>query len=131
MQKIGGYALAAQVQLGQWLVSLGCPEQLLQPRAIEQGVWQSQCNVCQMDHCKMVMYGGIVALQVIIKVDDLDHKSVFRSWECLELVPIAEVLEHLLLTLVHSACVLLKPFLQLDPGGAANPREWNWRCSRL
>ena len=131
MQKIGGYALAAQVWLGQWLTSLGGPEQLLQPGAVEQGVWQSQCNVCQMDCCKMMMYGGIAVLQVIVKVGDIDHKSVFRSQKCLELVPIAEVLEHLLLTLVHSACVVLNPFLQLDPGSAANPGQQNRRCSRL
>ena len=79
----------------------------------------------------MVMYGGIAVLQVIIKVGDIDHKSVFSSQECLELVPVAEGLEHPLLALVHSADVVLKPFLQFDPGSAVNIGEQNQRHSRL
>ena len=97
----------------------------------EQGVWQSQCDMCQMDGCKVVMYHGIAVPQVIIEVGDVYRESVLKSQEHLELVPITEVLEHLLLTLIHSACVVLKPFLQLDPGSTVNMGEKNQKCRRL
>ena len=47
MQEICSDALMARVWLGQWLLSLGSLEQLLQPWAVQQGVWQSQCDMCK------------------------------------------------------------------------------------
>ena len=70
------------------------------------------------------MYCGIMVLQMIIEVGNVNHESVLRSWECPELVLITEALEHMLLALINSACIVLKPFVQLDLGSTANMGEW-------
>ena len=83
-----------------------------------------------MDGCEVVVYHGIMTPQVFIEVHDVNYESVLRGRECQQLVPVAKVLEHLLLTLVNSACVVLEPFVELGPGSVVNMGEQNlkhWR----
>ena len=109
VQEIHSDALMAQVQLGQWLLSLGSLGQLLQLWAVQQEVQQSKCDMCQMDGHEVVVYHGITMPQMFIEVCDINHESVLRGREHQQLVPVAKVLECLLLTLVNSACVVLEP----------------------
>ena len=107
MQEVCGDALMARVWVGQGLLPMDGPEQLLQLRAVLQGVWQSQGNVCQTNGCEVVMYPGVAMLQVFIKVHDIDHQGILRSWECHQVVLVAETLECPLLTPVNPTHVVL------------------------
>ena len=127
-------ALMAQVWLGQWLLSTNCPKQLIQARAMLQGVRQTHDNVCSVDGYWVVVNHGVALLQMFIKVHHEDHQGVLGGQECHQVVLLAETLEHLLLALVNPMGVVLQSLIQLSPGCTADAGQQNlvpWRpCKR-
>ena len=61
VQELPCDALMARVWLGQGLLSLDHPEQLLQVGAILQGMGQAHGNVCHMDGHQVVVYCSIAS----------------------------------------------------------------------
>ena len=65
-QEVHNNTLTAQVWLGQRLLSVDHPEQLLQARAILQGVRQAHGNVCQADGCQVGVNCCVALLQMFV-----------------------------------------------------------------
>ena len=109
---------------------MNCPEQLLQVRAILQGVRQAHGDVHLVDGCQAVVNHGVALVQMFVKLYHEDHQHVLRGRECCQVVPLAETLEHPLLTLINPMGVVLQSLIQLHSGCTADVVQWNlvhWR----